>query len=216
MRRPVRKSLIDVLIPHTRQGVLSATLLRPTRSWYLADLARHLRVRPSSLQRELAMLTDVGILKSHRQGRMVYFQADTDCPVYPELQGLLTKTAGLVDVLRNALNSLTNRITTCFVYGSIARHDETTASDVDLLLVGQLGLADIALPLRRAQESIGREINPKLYRPEEFAKRLAANDHFLKSILKKPKLFVIGTERDLKQLWNQGKVFRERPRPPNN
>src|SRR5688500_7391705 len=92
--------IIDALMPKVRQGVLSATLLQPKRAWYMADLARHLGTPPSSLQRELASLTAAGLLKRRRQGRMVYFQADTDCPVYPELSGLLSKTAGLADVLR--------------------------------------------------------------------------------------------------------------------
>src|SRR2546422_8150887 len=116
-----RKSLIHVLMPQSRQAVLAATLLQPERSWYLADLARHLGVRPSSLQRELCALATVGILKRHRQGRMVYFRADSECPVYPELRGLLLKTSGLVDVLRSALAPVARNIRFAFVYGSIAR-----------------------------------------------------------------------------------------------
>src|SRR5438309_12038926 len=116
-----RGKLIDVLMPRGRQAILSATLLQPQKPWYLNDLARHLRVRPSTLQRELAALTGAGILKSHRQGRMVYYQADPQSPIFAELQSLLTKTTGLIDVLRDALEPLARRIAVCFVFGSIAQ-----------------------------------------------------------------------------------------------
>src|SRR6266404_5627061 len=115
LRNMRRKSLIRVLMPQSRQAVLATVLLQPERPWYLADLARHLRVRPSSLQRELFTLTDAGILKSRRQGRMVFFQADTECPIYPELRGLLLKTSGLVDVLQSALAPAARHIRFAFV-----------------------------------------------------------------------------------------------------
>src|SRR6266480_2009619 len=109
MRISQSGQLIDALMPRTRQAILATTLMRPDRAWYLNDLARHLRLPPSSLQRELAALVRVGILKSRREGRMVYFQADSDSPVFPELQALLAKTAGLVDVLRESLDSVARR-----------------------------------------------------------------------------------------------------------
>ena len=196
----VRPRLVDVLMPRTRQAILAATLLHPEKTWYLNDLARHLRVRPSTLQRELAALTGAGILKSHRQGRMVYYQADPESPVFPDLQSLMTKTAGLIDVLRDNLEPLAERLAACFVFGSIARNQETSASDVDLLIIGDVGLADLALPLREAQDKLGRDVNPKLYSPEEFAKRLAASDHFLTNVLQKPRLFVMGNQRVLDEI----------------
>src|SRR5437870_5744088 len=128
-----KKNLINALMPKTRQAILSATLLQPERSWYLTDLARFVGTQPSSLQRELANLVTAGILKANRQGRMVYFRADSECPIYPDLRGLLLKTAGLLEVLRDCLRPLAARIHCCFVYGSIARSEEDSRSDVDLL-----------------------------------------------------------------------------------
>ena len=95
--RDIRKKRpLDSLFPRTRQAVLTATLLHPDRWWYLSDLAKHLGVRPSSLQREIATLTSTEILRQRRDGNRVYFQANADCPFLPELQGLLVKTAGPV------------------------------------------------------------------------------------------------------------------------
>lgn len=193
-------SITDALLPKLRQRLLAATLLQPERSWYAAELARHLRTRPSSLQRELAALSSAGILKRARRGRMVYFQPDTDCPVFSELHGLLTKTAGLVDVLHHALGSASGKIRAAFVYGSVARAGETTHSDVDLIVVGTLRLSEASTLVRPARGQLGREINVRTYSPEEFASRVRNRDHFLSRVMTRPKLFVIGTENELGEI----------------
>jgi predicted nucleotidyltransferase len=188
---------LDVLLPKTRQGILAATLVQPDKAWYVSELARRMGVPASSLQRELQDLSEVGILKTHRQGRMVYYQADRDSPVFPDLRGLLLKTAGLVDVLAHALKPLAAKLRAAFVYGSIAAGTEQSDSDIDLMVVGQVSPAELALPLRRARELLGREINPTVYTLAEFEKKLAANDPFLKQVLDKPRLFVIGNSHEL-------------------
>jgi predicted nucleotidyltransferase len=188
---------LDALLPKTRQGILAATLVQPEKAWYVSELARRMGVPASSLQRELQDLSEVGILKTHRQGRMVYYQANTDSPLFPDLRGLLLKTAGLVDVLAHALKPLAARLRTAFVYGSIAAGSEQSDSDIDLMIVGQVSPTELALPLRRARELLGREINPTLYTPAEFDKKRAANDSFLKQVLDKPKLFVLGNNNEL-------------------
>jgi predicted nucleotidyltransferase len=185
---------LDVLLPKTRQGILAATLVQPEKAWYVSELARRMGVPASSLQRELHDLSEVGILKTYRQGRMVYYQANTDSPVFSDLRGLLMKTAGFVDILARALKPLAARLRTAFVYGSIAAGSEQSDSDVDLMVVGQVSPKDLALPLRRARELLGRNINPTVYTPDEFDKKRAASDPFLKQVLGRPKLFVLGKQ----------------------
>jgi DNA-binding transcriptional ArsR family regulator len=188
---------LDALLPKTRQGILATTLVQPEKAWYVSELARRLGVPSSSLQRELHDLSEVGILKTHKQGRMVYYQANTDSPVFPDLRGLLFKTAGLVDVLADALKPLTARLQTAFVYGSMAAGNEQSDSDIDLMLVGQVSPKELALPLRRARDLLGREINPTVYTSAEFDKKQSANDPFLKQVLDKPRLFVLGNDNEL-------------------
>jgi DNA-binding transcriptional ArsR family regulator len=188
---------LDALLPKTRQGILAATLARPEKAWYVSELARRLSVPPSSLQRELRDLSSVGILKVHRQGRMVYYQANRDSPVFPDLRGLLLKTVGLVDVLAQALEPVAARLDAAFVYGSIAAGSEENDSDIDLMVVGQVSPADLALPLRRAREQLGREINPTVYTAGEFDRKRKAGDSFLKQVLDKPRLFVLGNDDEL-------------------
>ena len=194
----MRKSrALDVLFPRIRQALLAATLLHPERWWYLSDLAKHLGTRPSSLQRELAALVDAGILNRRQDGNRVYFQPNPDCPFLPELQGLLVKTVGVVDVLHDVLSRFVTRLDWAFIYGSMARAEELTTSDVDLMLIGRVGLAELTLALRRAEGRLGRAVNPTLYTREEFATKLQAGHHFLKAVLDGEKLFILGDPHEL-------------------
>ena len=128
---------------------------------------------------------------------MVYFQANTDSPIFSELRGLLLKTAGLVDVLADALQPLAAKLRVVFVYGSIASGSEQSDSDIDLMVVGTVSPADLAVPLRHARELLGREINPTVYMPAEFDKKRKTKDHFLTRVLDKPRLFVLGSSDEL-------------------
>lgn len=188
---------LDALLPKTRQGILAATLVRPEKAWYTSELARRMRVPASSLQRELRDLTSAGILKTHKQGRMVYYQANTESPLFPDLQGLLVKTAGLIDVLAAALKPLAGKLRLAFVYGSVASGQERGDSDIDLMVVGSIMPSDLALPLRRGREVLGREINPTVYSPAEFNRKRMGKDHFLTHVLSQPRLVVFGSEDEL-------------------
>jgi DNA-binding transcriptional ArsR family regulator len=188
---------LDALMPRTRQGILAALLVQPDKTWYVSELARRMGVPSSSLQLELRGLAEAGILKTHRQGRMVYFQANADSPIFPDLRNLLLKTAGLVDVLADALCPLADKVRVAFVYGSMASGSEQSDSDIDLMLIGTLTPVELAVPLREARESLGREINPTVYSPEEFREKHKAGNHFLSRVLDKPKLFVVGNSYEL-------------------
>jgi uncharacterized protein len=202
-----KSSPIDPLISKSMQGLLASTVLQPDRAWYLSDLAKHLAVRPSSLQSSLAALVKAGILTRRKDGNRVYFQADPNCPFLPELQGLIGKTAGLVDVLREVLAKLKKRIAVAFIHGSVARSAEKSSSDVDLIIIGDLGLADVTPVLEKAEARVDRSVNASVYTPAEFSKKLAAKNHFLTSILEKEKIFVLGGYHDLE------KIAGYKPRP---
>ena len=195
-----KSSPIDPLINKTTQDLLAATVLQPGRWWYLSDLARRLHRRPSSIQAPLVVLVSAGILSRRKEGNRVYFQANPDCPFLPELQGLMAKTVGLIDVLREALMPLKDRLELAFVHGSVAESREGAASDVDLLAIGSLGLADLSPLLEKAEERLGRPVNASVYAPREFAKKVAAKNHFLCSVLDREKLFVVGGPDDLERI----------------
>lgn len=195
---------LDALLPKTRQAILAAMLPQPGREWYLADLARHLRVRPSSLQRELAAMVEVGILKRRRDGNRVYYHPDSACPFMPELQGLIIKTAGLVDVLRDLLAPLAKRVSWAFVYGSVARGQEKSDSDVDLMVIGDASPSEVNAAIQPAMDRLAREVNSTVYSVEEFTKKLKAGYGFHRGVLDKDKLFVLGNERELAAAFERG------------
>ncbi|HEY0782921.1 MAG TPA: nucleotidyltransferase domain-containing protein [Thermoanaerobaculia bacterium] len=195
----MRGSVLDALFPRTRQGILAVTLGHPEKSWYASELARRLSVAPSSVQRDLKDLTEAGILTSRREGGMTFFQANERSPIFPELRGLLRKTAGLIDVLREALVPLGKAVAIAFVYGSVASGTEQPESDIDLLVVGAAPPAKLALALRQAQGQLSREIHTKAYSREEFASKRASRDHFLTRVLESPRLYVIGSADELEE-----------------
>jgi predicted nucleotidyltransferase len=194
MRKP---AALAALFPTVRGDVLAATLTQPEKWWYLSELAGFLGTSPSSLQRELKALAHGGILQTRREGTRAYFKADTRSPLFPELRGLIEKTAGVVPTLRDVFRPLESRIACAFVYGSVARGEEHALSDVDLLVVGEVGLADLTPALRRAEARLGREVNVTNYSTREFRKKTAATDHFLSEVLRAPKTFVKGEQRDV-------------------
>jgi len=202
MRQPKRP--LDALLPRTRQGILAATLMNKARWWYRSDLAKFLEIAPSSLQRELSALVEAGILRQKREGNRVYFQANPESPLVPELEGLLAKTAGLADVLREALRRHVRKIRVAFVYGSIARGEERAASDVDLIVIGSLTLSDVAPALRSAEERLGRPVNVTMYRPEEFAAKARTGQHFVREVVAGNKLFIAGDVHDLEATLERG------------
>ena len=191
---------LEALFPAVRGNVLAATLTQPDKWWYLSELAQFLRTTPSSLQRELGALVGSGILQQRREGTRLYFKAETRSPLFPELRGLLEKTAGLLPMLQQMLEPFQERIDIAFVYGSVARSQEHALSDVDLLVVGSVGLADLAPALRQVEGRLGREANVTSYSAPEFRKKVVAKDHFLSEVLRGPKEFVKGSQRDLDEV----------------
>lgn len=191
---------LAALFPAIRMRILASTVLRPEKQWYLTELASFLNTRPSSLQREVDALSKAGILEQRRDGRRVYFKADIKSPVFLDLKNLFEKTAGIVPVLQRELASFGERIQSAFLYGSVARAQEISASDIDLLVVGNVGLSDLAPALRRAERLLGRPVNPTIYSLDEFRRKMKAQDHFLTAVLKGKKQFIQGTPRELETI----------------
>ena len=183
-----RQALLALLYTHADEAHLQESLI------HLAALGR------GTVQRELDFLTRAGIVRRTVRGRQVYFQANPDCPIYPELRGLIVKTVGVAGVLRGALVPLAERIRAAFIYGSVARGGERRGSDIDVMIIGEVSFAEITDALAHTQEMIGREVNPSVYPPAEFRSKVAAKHHFLNTVLKGEKIFLIGDERELARL----------------
>jgi len=149
-------------------------------------------------------LAAAGILLRRQQGRQVYYRADSECPILKELQGIMVKTAGLADALKAALDASSDSIDCAFVYGSMAKGAAVSGSDIDLMVIGDVGLSELSPPLKESAERLGRSVNPTVYRPKEFAKKLAAGQHFLTTVMGQEKLYLIGDEDKLAETSSGG------------
>ena len=188
---------LDALFPRTRQAILATTFLDAGREWYLHDLARAVRLPPSSLQREVANLVDAGLLRCRRDGNRVYYRAEEGHPIYGDLRGLLLKTAGLRDVLLSGLAGFGGRIRVAFVFGSVARGEENSSSDIDLMVIGDVKLSELVPRLKEAEDVLHRPVNPLVYPPGEVARKLGEGHHFLTRVMGEEKLYIVGDEHDL-------------------
>lgn len=200
----MRTTSLDPLFSPTVQQILAALLTERAEPWYMRDLAKRLGRTASTLQRPLDALVAAGILLRRADGNRVYFEADPDCPILPELRSILLKTVGLADVLRTELHRFASRIGVAFVYGSIAKGEETSASDIDLLVIGETTLAEIAPALKRAEKRLSRPVNATVYSAADFKDKLAKGNHFLRSVLSEAKLFILGTQDELERLTKEG------------
>jgi len=193
-------NLAAALFGKTRQAVLALLYEHPDEWFYVRQIVRNAGVGQGAVQRELRRLWQVGILVRRVDGRQVYYQADSRCPIYGELRSLTTKTVGAAGVLSAALASLTERIQLAFIYGSLAEGKARSASDVDLLIVGDVTFAGVATALSPVQERLGREVNPTVYPPSEFRQKLADGHHFLAAVRSRPKIYLIGDDDEFARL----------------
>ena len=186
-------SISDLLFPNQyRRKVLGLLLMRPDQQIHLRELARVIGAAPGTLKKELDALCGVGLLRAERVGNQVRFCANTAHPVFPELQALIRKTIGLVDALRLSLAPLAGRIDAAFVFGSMASGTESAGSDIDLMVVGDAGFAEIVDVTYAAQATLGREINPKVMSASEWQAKKAERNAFLQDVLNKPRIMLIG------------------------
>ncbi len=194
------ETISDALFGQTRRNVLALLYGHPEEEYYLRQVIRAAGVGQGTVQRELKRLVAAGLVLRRAHGRQVYFQANPDNPVYKELRGLLLKTAGVADVLREALVPLGDRIRVAFVYGSVARGAERRASDIDVMVVGDVSFGEVVTAIGPAQERLGREVNPSVYSEAEFKTKMEAGQHFLKSVMEHEKVFLYGDEHDTGRL----------------
>lgn len=168
--------------------------MHPAETFHVREIARLTGTVAGTLNRELVKLAEAGVLVKKSVGNQVRYSANPDCPIIDELTSILRKTSGIVDVLAEALLPLAEKISVAFVFGSMASGKENTGSDVDVLIIGNVSFAEVVKAVYGTQESLRREVNPKVFSQEEWMHMLEINDSFIKEVLSKPKLFIVGDE----------------------
>ena len=194
-------TLSDTRFGRTRGAVLAVLYGHVGETYYLRQLARMTGIALGPVQRELRQLVDAGLVTKRTQGTQTLFAANEASPVFAEMRSIVAKTVGMHDVLLASLRPLEKKIDVAFVYGSVARAGETEQSDVDLMVVGTAGFAEVVDRIAEAQKTLHREINPTVFTAKEFTSKLRGN--FLKTVLGGKKLFLIGDEDVLRKLGRQ-------------
>lgn len=195
----MQQSLASLILPDYRRRILGLLLLHPDEALHGREIARRTGLPSGSVARELVRLAEAGLLHRERRGNQQVYRAYTGSPIYPELASILRKTSGLVDLLADALAPLAAKLRVAFVFGSVAQGRETSGSDVDLMLIGDVSFRQVVEVLHPAQAAIGREVNPKVFAIDEFSGKLDS-EPFLADVMSKPKLFVVGNAHDLEEL----------------
>ena len=195
----MHQSLPALLFPEYRRRVLGLLLLHPDEALHGREIARRTGLAAGTITRELGRLAEAGLLKREKRGNQQVYSADTSGLIYTELASILRKTSGLADVLSQALEPLAPELRVAFVFGSIAQGRETAGSDIDVMLIGDVGFRQAVEALHPTQAVLGREVNPKVFSADEFGDKASA-EPFLVDVLAKPKLFLIGNAHDLEEL----------------
>jgi predicted nucleotidyltransferase len=194
-------TIADALFSKTQQRVLALLYGHVERSYYLKEIINWVNAGRGSVQRELEKMTAAGLLTKRTIGNQHHYQANPDCPVYKELLGIVKKTFGVADVIRKALVPFQDNIDWAFIYGSVAKGEESAKSDVDLLVISDsLAFADLMSVLTDAEQSLGRPINPSIYTIEQIKGKLEQKNAFLTRLMEQPKLWVKGSEDDIREI----------------
>ena len=190
--------LAELLSSRARAEIFRLLLSGTGEELHVREIERRSGLNESTLRQELRKLVRLDLVQSRKDSNRVYYRAKTENPLYPEIRNLVLKTSGLADILKSALAD--KRIRVAFVFGSVARGEEKAGSDVDLMVIGQLGLRDLSGLLSGVEEKIGREVNPYVLQEAEFRKRVRTKEHFVSQVMESSKLFIIGSQHELEAM----------------
>lgn len=192
------KILSEILSSKSRAAILRLLFDGSQRELHVRELQRRSGFSVRTVRDELERLLKLDLIQRREDSNRVYYRAKVEHPLYSELVSIVIKTAGLADILRDAL--VGQDISIAFVFGSVASGEELATSDVDLMIIGDISLRESAGMLRGANDRIGREVNPFVISASEFRDRLRAADDFVGRVMAGPKIFIIGTQDDLEGL----------------
>ena len=191
-------ALSQLLSSRTRAEIFKLLFGTREEELHIREIQRRSGLNDRTIRQELAKLQKLDLVIGRKDSNRVYYRANKSSPLYHDIRNLVLKSIGLIDVLRDALKD--KRIQIAFVFGSISEGRETSFSDVDLLIIGTLGMRDVSALLSGVTDKIGREINTNVMTRDEIKKRYGVKEHFIVNVVKSPKLFILGTEDDLREM----------------
>jgi predicted nucleotidyltransferase len=194
-------NLASALFSQAQQKVLGLLFSQPDKDFYTNEIIRLSKSGSGAIQRELQKLLAVGLITVKSFGNQHRYQANHNSPLFHELRNIILKTFGLADVIIDILKPIKKNIKFAFVYGSIARQEAIASSDIDLMLISEnISYADLYPIIEKGEKILHRPINPTIYSPNEWISKIKHKNHFLSQVLARPKIFIIGTEDELREL----------------
>ncbi len=193
-------ALGELLFGRTRSRLLATLYDKPDTPFFVRQLARHIHGSAGTVQRELMTLASAGLITRNSRENQVLYQANSTHPVFPELHSLLAKTTGVFAMLVESLSPLAQKIEFGFVYGSFARGEEKAASDIDLMVIGEITLDELLQALAPVEHRLSRPINPTIYARQELRRKVHTGNHFLKATQVAPLIFLIGDESEFREI----------------
>jgi len=176
----------------TRRKLLQYYFANQSHSHYVRELARLLEVDPTNLSRELGSLATEGLFIANRRGNQLYYELNRGYPFFKEYCALIRSRLGVAETLKSVFEEFRS-ITTVILYGSTASGREDSHSDIDVLIIGDVKLEDIADTLAKLERQLGREVNPVIYSMGEYRRKNKANDPLLMSIFSSKYEILIGS-----------------------
>jgi len=182
-----------------RVKVLSLFMLNAGNEYYLREIAQRTGLAVRSVQRTVKDLTDIGVLLREARGNSVYFRLDAGNPITADLKAIFLKTVGLRDLILDALEEASDA-DVAFIYGSVAKGDEAPTSDIDIAIIGRIPSRRLTELVADLEKRTGREVNTTVFSQEEWTQRISAGDHFTTTLLREPKIMLVGHGLELKTL----------------
>lgn len=192
--------MIEKLISSkARVEIMKLFLFNPLTRYYQNQISNLTNQPIRAVQRELKRMESIYLIKKHSEGNRVYYRIDTECPILEELKSIFFKTVGIAEELKTHLQTNTD-ITVAFIYGSYAKGQENSTSDIDLMVIGDISSRKLSSILTKPKNTLGREINYVVFTEKEFRQKLQKKNHFIKSVLNEKKIYLIGTQDDFKKV----------------
>lgn len=187
----------DIVTSKVRIKLLELFFGNPNEMYHVRGIVREIKEEINAVRRELTRLEEAGILKKENRGNRVYYWVRSDYPMYGDMISLVAKTTGLgAAILTN--RSKIGRLNHIMFSGKFARYKDRKKDDeVDILVVGDVVLPELATIIRIEESKRGREINYTVMSRDEFDFRKKRRDPFLLGILAGSRVMVVGDEETL-------------------
>jgi len=181
----------------TRVEILRLFLFNAGSSFYQRQISGLTQKPIRGVQREVEKLLKVGFIEKSVQGNRIYYKANINNPIFEDLKNIFFKSVGIAEALKENLQD--KKIEIAFIYSSYARGQESLLSDIDLMIIGDISSKQLSGLLAKAKKELMREINYAIFSLNDFISRAAQKDHFINSVLKDKKIFIIGSNDELKE-----------------